>query len=317
MRSLGYLRRFRHLLPFATLVVLVLLVGAITPVFLTVNVLLTLMTDTATLFILAAGITFVIMLGGIDLSGQSIASLASVVLAISIVQLGLAAVPLAIFTGMAFGFVNGLIHVFLKLPSFIATLAMGSVATSGALLLSGQRSVPIPTDLRNDLLQWIIGESYGLPNQILVGIAVLLLGLFIERLTVFGHWSRAVGSGEPVVRATGVPVGRVKVLALVVSGGLAGLAGVVIGARLASGSPTIANEFLLPAIAAVIVGGTAITGGVGTVVYTLIGALIISVVRIGMTFIGVDIFAQQIVFGILIVLAAAATIDRTKLQIVK
>lgn len=317
MTLLGRIGRFRQLLPFMTLVALVLLVGAISPVFLTVNALLTLMTDTATLFILAAGITFVIMLGGIDLSGQSIASLTSVVLAIFIVKIGIAAVPLAILTGMAFGLVNGLIHVVLRLPSFIATLAMGSVATSAALLLSGQRSVPIPAELRNDHLQWVFGVSYGLPNQILVGIAVLLLGLYIERLTVFGHWSRAVGSGEPAVHATGVPVGRVKVLALVVSGGLAGLAGVVIGARLASGSPTIANEFLLPAIAAVIVGGTAITGGVGTVVFTLIGALIISVVRIGMTFIGVDIFAQQIVFGILIVLAAAATIDRSKLQIVK
>lgn len=317
MTLLGRIGRYRQLLPFMTLVALVLLVGAISPVFLTVNALLTLMTDTATLFILAAGITFVIMLGGIDLSGQSIASLTSVVLAIFIAKIGIAAVPLAILTGMAFGLVNGLIHVVLRLPSFIATLAMGSVATSAALLLSGQRSVPIPAELRNDHLQWVFGVSYGLPNQILVGIAVLLLGLYIERLTVFGHWSRAVGSGEPAVHATGVPVGRVKVLALVVSGGLAGLAGVVIGARLASGSPTIANEFLLPAIAAVIVGGTAITGGVGTVVFTLIGALIISVVRIGMTFIGVDIFAQQIVFGILIVLAAAATIDRSKLQIVK
>lgn len=317
MTLLGRIGRYRQLLPFMTLVALVLLVGAISPVFLTVNALLTLMTDTATLFILAAGITFVIMLGGIDLSGQSIASLTSVVLAIFIAKIGIAAVPLAILTGMAFGLVNGLIHVVLRLPSFIATLAMGSVATSAALLLSGQRSVPIPAELRNDHLQWVFGVSYGLPNQILVGIAVLLLGLYFERLTVFGHWSRAVGSGEPAVHATGVPVARVKVLALVVSGGLAGLAGVVIGARLASGSPTIANEFLLPAIAAVIVGGTAITGGVGTVVFTLIGALIISVVRIGMTFIGVDIFAQQIVFGILIVLAAAATIDRSKLQIVK
>jgi ribose transport system permease protein len=112
-------------------------------------------------------------------------------------------------------------------------------------------------------------------------------------------------------------VNLVKILAMTLSGTAAGLAGVVIGARLSSGSPTIANEFLLPAIAAIVVGGTAITGGMGTVVYTLIGVLIISVVRVGMTFMSVNIFAQQIVFGLLIVVAAAATIDRKKLPIVK
>jgi len=114
-----------------------------------------------------------------------------------------------------------------------------------------------------------------------------------------------------------VPVNRVKVTAMVIAGAFAGLAGVVIGARLAAGSPTIANEFLLPAIAAIVVGGTAITGGMGSVVYTLIGALIISVVRFGMTFMSVDIFAQQIVFGLLIIAAAAATIDRSKMPIIK
>ena len=91
----------------------------------------------------------------------------------------------------------------------------------------------------------------------------------------------------------------------------------ILAGRLSSGSPTLANELLLPAIAAVIVGGTAITGGVGSVWRTLIGALIISVVRIGMTFIGVDIFAQQIVFGLVLILAVAITIDRSKIPIVK
>jgi len=258
-----------------------------------------------------------VMLGGIDLSGQSIASLASIVVASTVVSYGYLSIPLAVLAGMAFGLLNGLIHIHLKLPSFIATLAVGSMAASVALLLSGMRSVPIPPDLRQTVFYWIVGESFGIPNQILVGLVVLIFSVFVERFTLFGHWSRAVGSGEPAALASGVPVNRVKVIAMVLSGGLAGLAGVVIAARLASGSPTIANEFLLPAIAAIVVGGTAITGGMGTVVYTLIGALIISVVRIGMTFMNVDIFAQQIVFGFLIILAAAATIDRSKLPIVK
>jgi len=115
----------------------------------------------------------------------------------------------------------------------------------------------------------------------------------------------------------GVPVNRVKVTALAVSGGLAALAGVVMGARLSSGSPTLANEFLLPAIACVIVGGTAVTGGIGSIWRTYLGALIIQVVRIGMTFVGISVFAQQIVFGLLLVAAVAITMDRSKVSVIK
>ena len=133
----------------------------------------------------------------------------------------------------------------------------------------------------------------------------------------FGRYSAAIGAGEAAAYASGVKVDRQKIIAFTLSAGFAGLAGVILAGRLASGSPTLANELLLPAIAAVVVGGTAITGGVGSIWRTLIGALIISVVRIGMTFVGVDIFAQQIVFGVVLVLAVAATIDRSKIPIVK
>lgn len=309
--------RLRPFVPLATLIILAGVVGSLSPVFLTPSSIITLMTDTATLFVLAAGITFVVMLGSIDLSGQSVASLSSIVVALSVTALGAFSIPLAVGVGAVLGLANGIAQTELRVPSFIATLAVGGLAASAALLLSGMRSVPIPPEYRDTVFFWIVGETFGLPNQILVGAAVLLVGTFIERYTLFGRWSRAVGSGEPAALAAGVPVKRVKITAMVISGAAAGLAGVVIGARLASGSPTIANEFLLPAIAAVVVGGTAVTGGVGSVAATLIGALIISVVRIGMTFVNVDIFAQQIVFGLLIIVAAAATIDRSKIRIIK
>jgi ribose transport system permease protein len=309
--------RVRPFIPLITLIVLAAIVGSVSPVFLAPSSIITLMTDTATLFVLAAGITFVVMLGSIDLSGQSVASLASIVVALSVATLGVFSIPLAIGVGAVLGLANGIAQTELRVPSFIATLAVGGLAASAALLLSGMRSVPIPPEYRDTIFFWIVGETFGLPNQILVGLAVLLIGTFIERYTLFGRWSRAVGSGEPAALAAGVPVKRVKITAMVISGAAAGLAGVVIGARLASGSPTIANEFLLPAIAAVVVGGTAVTGGVGSVAATLVGALIISVVRIGMTFVNVDIFAQQIVFGLLIIVAAAATIDRHKIGVIK
>jgi ribose transport system permease protein len=165
-------------------------------------------------------------------------------------------------------------------------------------------------------LHRITGTSLGLPHEVIIGALVLAGGLFVQRYTAFGRYSQAIGAGEPATYASGVRADRHKIIACTLSGAFAGFAGVILAGRLASGSPTLANELLLPAIAAVIVGGTAITGGVGSVWRTLIGALIISVVRIGMTFVGVDIFAQ-IVFGIVLILAVAVTIDRSKIPIVK
>ena len=135
--------------------------------------------------------------------------------------------------------------------------------------------------------------------------------------TKFGRYITAIGAGEAVSWASGIDVKLNKYIALVLSGTLAAISGIVLSSRLSAGSPTLANEFLLPAIAAVIIGGTALTGGVGSVQRTLIGALIISVIRIGMTFLGINIFAQQLVFGCMLIIAVALTIDRSKMPIVK
>jgi ribose transport system permease protein len=143
------------------------------------------------------------------------------------------------------------------------------------------------------------------------------VGHILQAHTRFGRYSAAIGAGEPAAYASGVRVSRIKVAAFALSSAFAALAGVVLAGRLASGSPTLAAELLLPSIAAVVVGGTAITGGVGSVWRTLVGSLIVSVVRVGMTFLGVDIFAQNIVFGAVLIAAVAVTIDRSKIPIVK
>ncbi len=309
--------RLRSLAPTITLVILVIVVGSLSPTFLQPNTLLLLLADTATLFVMAAGITFVVMLGGIDLSVQSVASLASVVMAVTLAQWGGFSIVFALLTGVLCGILSGLAQTRLRIPSFIATLAVSGIAAAAALILSGTRSIPIPPDTRETTFSLFVGTTGGVPNEVWTGLVVLVLCLFVERFTVFGRWSIAVGSGEPAALVAGVPVEKVKVLALIISGALAALAGAVMGARLSAGSPTLANEFLLPAVAAVCVGGTALTGGVGSVLNTLVGALIVSVVRIGMTFVGVDVFAQQIVFGAVLIGAVAVTIDRTKIPVVK
>jgi ribose transport system permease protein len=308
--------RLRQWLPLATLLVLVCVVGVMQPIFLQPSTLLQLASDTAVLFILATGVTFVIMLGGIDLSIQSMASFASVIVALTVARLGYGAFVLAVAVGALVGLISGLAHVKLKVPSFIATLAMGGVLFSSALVTSKERSITLG-DADRSYQTWITGEVFGVPNVILVGLVVLALAHILQAHTRFGRYSAAIGAGEPAAYASGVKVDRQKVFAYVLSAGFAALAGVILAGRLASGSPTLAAEMLLPSIAAVVVGGTAITGGVGSIWRTLVGALIISVVRIGMTFLGVNIFAQNIVFGTVLIAAVAITIDRSKIPIVK
>jgi ribose transport system permease protein len=308
--------RLRQWLPLATLVILVAVVGAVQPVFLQPATLLQLASDTAVLFILATGVTFVIMLGGIDLSIQSMASLASVIVALTITRFGYGSFVLAVAVGVLAGLLSGLAHVKLRIPSFIATLAMGGVLFSAALVISKERSITLEEGQRG-YQTWITGTVLGVPNVVVVGLIVLAIAHVLQSRTRFGRYSAAIGAGEPAAYASGVKVNRQKVIAFVLSAGLAALAGVILAGRLASGSPTLAAELLLPSIAAVVVGGTAITGGVGSIWRTLVGALIISVVRIGMTFLGVNIFAQNIVFGVVLIAAVAITIDRSKIPIVK
>jgi ribose transport system permease protein len=272
--------------------------------------------DTSVLFILATGETFVILLGGIDLSIQALASLASVIVAQLLPSLGLGAFPVAIVTGLLFGIVSGMVHVRLRVPSFVATLASGGVVAGLALLAAHGRAITIEEEGRAHT-DWINSSTFGLPNVIAIAALVGLAGFFILRYTRFGRYSVAVGAGEPAALAAGVNVDRTKIIGFAISGTLAALAGIILAARLSSGSPSLANQLLLPAIAAVIVGGTAITGGLGSVGRTAIGALIISVVRIGMTFIGVNIFAENIVFGAMLIAAVAITIDRSKIAIIK
>ncbi len=306
----------RQWLPLATLIILVTIVGVMQPVFLEPSTLLQLASDTAVLFILATGVTFVIMLGGIDLSLQSMASLASVIAALTIARFGYGAFILAIAIGVLAGLLSGIAHVKLKIPSFIATLAMGGVLSSAALVISRERSITLEVTER-DYQTWITGTILGIPNVIVIGLIVLIAAHLLQAHTRFGRYSAAIGAGEPAAYASGIKVDRQKVFAYMLSAGFAALAGVILAGRLASGSPTLAAEMLLPSIAAVVVGGTAITGGVGSIWRTLVGALIISVVRIGMTFLGINIFAQNIVFGVVLIAAVAITIDRSKIPIVK
>jgi ribose transport system permease protein len=303
-------------MPPLVLVALLAGISILAPDFMSSGSLVLLLNNTAVLFILAAGVTFPILVGGIDLSIQAVASFASVLLAQLLPSLGPAAFPVAILAGAASGLISGIVHVRFRVPSFVASLATGSVVAGVALWASSGRAITIGEQSRQ-LTAWINGSVLGLPVNAIIAVVLGVLCYGLLRYAKLGRQVIAVGAGEPAAAAAGIDVARVKVLCFVISGAMASVAGIVLAARLSSGSPTLANQLLLPAIAAVIVGGTAITGGMGGIVRTAIGALIIATVRIGMTFAGVNIFAENIVFGGILLLAVAMTIDRSKLAIIK
>ncbi|MDR3494726.1 MAG: ABC transporter permease [Ancalomicrobiaceae bacterium] len=316
MSAVPSLARWRDAAPALFLAVLVAVITVATPDFAQPGNLLGVLADTATLFVLAAGMTFVILIGGIDLAAHTIASLSSVVVALLLPTLGYGAFPVALAVGFASGLFSGVVHVRLHVPSFIATLATSGVVSGVALLVSDARTISIDAAGRSQLA-WITGSVAGVPAVVLIAAAVFLACAFVQRFTRFGRRSLAIGAGEPAAWASGIRVGRQKIIAFALCGTLAALAGALLAGRLSAGTPVLGNQLLLPAIASVIVGGTAITGGAGGIGRTLIGALIITVVRIGMTFVGVNIFAQQVVFGLVLIAAVAVTIDRTKIPIVK
>jgi len=308
--------RLRDFTPVVLLLALCVIIQAREPGFATLGTLSVILADMASLFVLAAGVTFVILLGGIDLSIQAVASLGSVVLAQALPYLGPAAFLAVIAVGLLFGVISGVVHVRLRVPSFVATLATGGVAAGIALLLAGGRTITIGEDSRH-YTAWLNGSFLGMPSAFVVAAGIGAVGFVVLRYTRFGRYSIAVGAGEPAAAAAGINVDRVKIMAFAASGMLAAVAGAILGCRMSSGSPALANQQLLPAIAAVIVGGTAITGGLGGMLRTAMGALIIAVVQLGMTFVGINIFAQQTVFGLMLVAAVAVTIDRSKLAVIK
>ena len=309
--------KFRGHLPWITLAVLTLLVAAINPVFLQPKSLVQMTADVATLFVLALGITLVIYIGGIDLSAQSVANMTTVLATLALPKLGIGSAPLVLAAGAGLGFVSGFASTRLKVPSFIATLAVGGIALSVGQFASGQQAVFMDAALRDQVFGWVTGSTAGVPHEIGIAGGLLLVLLFVERRTTLGRALKAIGAGEPAAVASGLRVDRYKIAVYTISGLIAAFAGLLFAVKLAGGAPNIAEGFLLPAIVAVLIGGTPLTGGVGGVLNTLIGALIVAVIRTAMVYLEVPATAQQIVFGIVLIVAIALTIDRSKLAMVK
>ena len=312
-----YFEKFKRHFPWMTLVILTLIVGIMDANFLHPNNLLQLAANISTLFIMALGMTLVIYIGGIDLSSQSVANMTTVLATVALPVFGMATGILVVLVGIIFGTTSGIVTSKLKVPSFIATLAVGGVALSVGQFASGQRALYMDATLRDQAFGWMIGKTAGIPHELIIALILVLIAWFIQQRTIIGRALKAIGAGEPVAVASGVRVDRYKIIAFALSGAFAAIAGLLFSVKLAGGSPTLAEGFLLPAIVAVLIGGTPLTGGVGGVLNTLVGAMIVAVIRTSMIYLEIPATGQQIFFGIVLIIAIALTIDRRKIRIVK
>ncbi|MDR0959137.1 MAG: ABC transporter permease [Propionibacteriaceae bacterium] len=287
------------------LLVLCLALFIATPHFLTGPNLLNVGIQAAAIAVLAFGQTFVIVTAGIDLSVGSVAALSSMICCWMFVNTPLPggiALVLGLAAGLLTGVVSGAAVAYGKLPAFIATLAMLSVARGLTLVISDGRPIDTPGAVS------FLGGSLGpIPVPILVLIVAGVVCAFILNRTVMGRSMYAVGGNEEAARLAGLPVKRVLVTVYGLSGLYAALAGMLLAGRLNSANPQAASGYELDAIAAVVIGGASLAGGSGRASGTLVGALILAVIRNGLNILNVSSFWQQVVIGL--VIAAAVGID--------
>lgn len=261
--------------------------------------------------ILAVGMTFVILTRGIDLSVGSVAALAGMVAGslatmqtISMVFSEpldpLLVVVIGTLVGMACGFVNGIIVARFAVPPFVVTLGMLSAARGLTLLYSDGRPIP---NLDPGFRYIGTGEIFGVPVPALLFLAVFLIAWLVLTRTSYGRYVYAVGGNEKSARTSGINTKRIILSVYVIGGALAALGGMILAARTGSALPQAGVAYELDAIAAVVIGGTSLSGGVGSVVGTLFGALIIGVINNGLDLLGVESYYQQVIKGAIIVSA--------------
>jgi len=312
-----FLDRYRNILiPIVALIVLVAYFGAQNPAFISTGSAQNILRQMAFLSILALAGTFVILIGGIDLSVAANASLAGILIAKWIDSLGgPLAIVLVLLVGGFVGLVNGIVTTLLKVPSFLVTLGMMSILDG----VSNTISKGGPVSFNSGLLNTLVNTSTipGLPNGALIAI-VLAVGLTaLVFATSYGRHLYAVGGNERAARLSGVRVRAVKLSVFALAGVIAAVAGIILTGQASTGVPLGADPSLLNSIAAIVVGGTALSGGVGGPHRTMLGTLVIVILGSGMDITSVGPYTQLIVKGAVVIAAVAITIDRRRYGLIK
>ena len=275
----------------------------------------TIATFGAILLIAALGQMFAILIGGIDLSIGGTISLVSVMFVLLVHKAGYWAYPLCLVIGVVLGYVNGLILTRVKIPSFIATLGTGGIITSLAYLVS-PRPLSAPP-IEYGYFDVVNGSAFGFSNVLVFGFLTFVIVFAFLRFTRTGRNIYFVGSNIKMAWMSGTDIVRTRNVAFVFSGVCAATVGIIISSVRYGGDPVVGTSYVLNSIAAVVVGGTALTGGTGGVLYVLFGTLFLSLLDNGMNVVGIDQYFQQALLGAMIIFGVAVTFDRSKTPIIK
>jgi len=321
-QGLALFRRdaMQTLLAFGALILLFIIFSIASPNFFQFDNIVGILIATAVNGVLALGVTFVIISGGIDLSIGTVMTLSAVMTA-QFITIWHMPVWLGIFaglgTGALAGFANGVIIAKLKVPPFIATLGMLNIAKGLALVIA--RLAPIYFNETPEFNNMAMGSGIGaliprldIPNIVLIFLGAGVVASLILSKTILGRYTFALGSNEEATRLSGVNVDRWKIAVYALCGAFAGLAGVMIAARLNSAQPSLGLGYELDAIAAAVIGGTSLSGGEGTILGTIIGAFIISTLTNGLRIMSVPQEWQTVVTGVIVILAVYLDIIRRR-----
>ena len=306
--------RLQQFLAFASLIVIVLFFWAMSPNFLNFSNITAILFSTVVIGTLALGTTFVIITGGIDLSIGTGMALCGVISGVLIVNMGLP-VPLgvlgAILFGGLIGLINGVNIAVFKLPPFIATLAMMLVAQGLALVISGSAPIYFTDDPSYSKISTgnIIPD---VPNAVIILAVLAVVSAVLLNKTILGRYTYSIGSNEEATALSGINTRKWKIVIYTLAGLFIGMAGVLISARLGSAQPATGMGYELQAIAAVVIGGTSLTGGKGSIVGTVIGALIISVLNNGLQIMSIPQEWQNVILGCVIIVAVYADMARKR-----
>lgn len=305
----------KYMSELTTVIALIILMAVITIInsnFLTANNLLNLLLQVTSNALIAFGMTFVILTGGIDLSVGSILALSSALTA-GLLGSGIPvtlAILISLILGCILGMMNGLLISYGKLAPFIVTLATMTIFRGATLVYTNGN--PITKGLSDTFLFQFLGQGYivGIPFPVIIMFIVFIVLYVLLHKTAFGKSVYAIGGNEKAAYISGVKLNKVKIIIYSISGIMASISGLIITSRLSSAQPTAGASYEMDAIAAVVLGGTSLSGGKGRILGTLIGALIIGVLNNGLNIIGVSAFWQQVVKGVVILIAVL--IDRFK-----
>ena len=310
----------QKLLAFASLVALMVFFSIASPQFLQVDNLVGILQSTAVNGVLAIACTFVIITAGIDLSVGTLMTFCAVMTGVVLTYMGLPlalGIVAAILFGALAGGVSGLLIAKLKIPPFIATLGMMMLLKGLSLVISGTKPIyfndtPGFSAISQDSLIGYVIPSLPIPNGVLILFLVALGASVVLNKTILGRYAFALGSNEEAVRLSGVNTDFWKVVVYTLSGAICGIAGLLIASRLNSAQPALGQGYELDAIAAVVIGGTSLSGGAGTVAGTIIGAFIMSVLINGLRILSVAQEWQTVITGVIIILAVYADILRRR-----